>query len=226
MGRIFDYVKKKKKKKKKRRPTENNAVTLLIALFFFSFIFIYFFSLIVFLTFSNNRHENQNRQKKRNKRTNEKVFFFKKNEAKQIKKKAKKENNKIKSLITTCDHTLCTEDYRGSQTSPANIDKTLRRSYDTRDALITVGGGGRGVGMARGRGCRALGRRKEGGGVTGGGLIGLGAKKNTFAYLHISIQYIKYSLVFFSFLNPKNTVFFLFFTFFFKFPGLVKNLTA
>lgn len=49
----------------------------------------------------------------------------------------------------------------------------------------------------------------------------IGLKPEHAVYLHISVQYIKYSLVFF---YPKNT----FFSFlaFFKFPGLVKNLTA
>lgn len=69
-----------------------------------------------------------------------------------------------------------------------------------------------------------------GGGVIGGGLIGLEAKTKTrFAYLHISIQYIKYSLVFFFFFflkSKKILFFFSFFSPFFKFPGLVKNLTA
>lgn len=48
----------------------------------------------------------------------------------------------------------------------------------------------------------------------------IGLKPEHVVYLHISVQYIKYSLVFY----PKNT----FFSFlaFFKFPGLVKNLTA
>lgn len=48
----------------------------------------------------------------------------------------------------------------------------------------------------------------------------IGSKPEHVVYLHISVQYIKYSLVFY----PKNT----FFSFlaFFKFPGLVKNLTA
>lgn len=50
-----------------------------------------------------------------------------------------------------------------------------------------------------------------------------GSKPEHVVYLHISVQYIKYSFFFF-FFYPKNT----FFSFlaFFKFPGLVKNLTA
>lgn len=47
----------------------------------------------------------------------------------------------------------------------------------------------------------------------------IGSKPEHTVYLHISVQYIKYS-----FLNPKNTFFF--FLTFFKFPGLLKNLTA
>lgn len=49
----------------------------------------------------------------------------------------------------------------------------------------------------------------------------IGSKPEHAVYLHISIQYIKYSLVFFI----QKILFFSFLAFF-KFPGLVKNLTA
>lgn len=53
-------------------------------------------------------------------------------------------------------------------------------------------------------------------GAGGGGLQLAPKPKNTFAYLHISIQYIKYSLVFFFFFLKSKKYFFppFFFLFF------------
>lgn len=62
-----------------------------------------------------------------------------------------------------------------------------------------------------------------GGSLAKSSICPIGLKPEHAVYLHIRVQYIKYSLVFF-FLSKKY--FFFSFLAFFKFPGLVKNLTA
>lgn len=126
----------------------------------------------------------------------------------------KRERGKKNLFYNIQPHT-CTEDYIGLQTSRSNIDKKLI-SYNTRrDALFTMETGP--VMGIVGIMEDSLGTEREGTSVC---LIGWMPKHAV--YLHISVQYIKYKWAVLS----KKYFFFPFHHFFFKFPGLVKNLTA
>lgn len=160
--------------------TDNNAVRKRIVYFFLCFVIVLFFYIFC------HRHVNQNKEKV----IREKIFL-------------KKERERKKICFTTYNHTLCTEDYNGLRTSRSNIDKKLI-SYNTRsDALFTVETGlGLGTGNLGLQGYGGLGKM---GRTAKSSVCPIGSKPEHAVYLHISVQYIKYSLVFF--FIQKNTFF-------------------